>query len=34
MKIKWSTVKQLLQIFAIIITTVLGSEAVQACDIF
>ena len=31
MKIKWSTVKQILQIVAAIITTVLGTVAVQAC---
>ena len=32
MKIKWSTVKQVLQIVATIITTILGTIAVQACS--
>ena len=31
MKLKWSTVKQVLQIVATIITTVLGTIAVQSC---
>ena len=31
MKFKWSTVKQILQILATIITTVLGTIAVQSC---
>ena len=31
MKIRWSTVKQVLQIIATIITTVLGTIAVQSC---
>ena len=32
MKLKWSTIKQVLQIVATIITTVLGTIAVQSCD--
>ncbi len=32
MKIKWSTIKQILQIVATIITTVLGTIAVQSCS--
>ena len=32
MKIKWSTIKQVLQIVATIITTVLGTLAVQSCS--
>ena len=31
MKLKWSTIKQVLQIVATIITTVLGTIAVQSC---
>ena len=31
MKLKWSTIKQVLQILATIITTVLGTIAVQSC---
>ena len=31
MKMKWSTIKQILQIIATIITTVLGTIAVQSC---
>ena len=31
MKMKWSTIKQVLQIVATIITTVLGTIAVQSC---
>jgi hypothetical protein len=31
MKFKWSTIKQVLQIVATIITTVLGTIAVQSC---
>jgi hypothetical protein len=31
MKMKWSTIKQILQIVATIITTVLGTIAVQSC---
>ena len=31
MKLKWSTIKQILQIIATIITTVLGTIAVQSC---
>ena len=31
MKLKWSTIKQILQIVATIITTVLGTIAVQSC---
>ena len=31
MKLKWSTIKQVLQIIATIITTVLGTIAVQSC---
>jgi len=31
MNIRWSTVKQVLQIIATIITTVLGTIAVQSC---
>jgi hypothetical protein len=31
MKLKWSTIKQVLQIIATIITTVLGTLAVQSC---
>ena len=31
MKKKWSTIKQILQIIATIITTVLGTIAVQSC---
>jgi len=31
MKLKWSTVKQVLQIAATIITTVFGTIAVQSC---
>lgn len=30
---KWSTVKQILQIVATIITTVLGTIAVQSCSL-
>ena len=32
MKLKWSTIKQVLQIVATIITTVLGTIAVQSCS--
>jgi hypothetical protein len=32
MKFKWSTIKQVLQIVATIITTVLGTLAVQSCS--
>ena len=32
MKLKWSTIKQVLQIVATIITTILGTIAVQSCD--
>ena len=31
MKFKWSTLKQILQILATVITTVLGTIAVQSC---
>ena len=31
MKLKWSTIKQVLQIIATIITTVLGTVAIQSC---
>ena len=31
MKLKWSTIKQVLQIVVTIITTVLGTIAVQSC---
>ena len=31
MKLKWSTIKQILQILATIITTVAGTIAVQSC---
>ena len=31
MKIKWTTIKQVLQIIATIITTVLGTVAIQSC---
>ena len=31
MKIKWSSIKQVLQILATVITTVLGTIAVQSC---
>ena len=31
MKQKWSTIKQILQVVATIITTVLGTIAVQSC---
>lgn len=31
MKLKWNTIKQVLQIIATIITTVLGTIAVQSC---
>jgi hypothetical protein len=31
MKLKWSTIKQVLQIVATVITTVLGTIAVQSC---
>ena len=31
MELKWSTIKQVLQIVATIITTVLGTIAVQSC---
>lgn len=31
MKIKWTTIKQILQILATIITTVAGTLAVQSC---
>ena len=31
MKLKWTTIKQVLQIVATIITTVLGTIAVQSC---
>ena len=31
MKLKWSTIKQILQVVATIITTVLGTIAVQSC---
>jgi hypothetical protein len=31
MKIKWSTVRKVLQILATIITTVVGTVAVQGC---
>ena len=31
MKMKWSKIKQILQIVATIITTVLGTIAVQSC---
>ncbi|GEM_PF-2509640 len=31
MKIKWSTIKQLLKIAAAIITTLAGTYAVQSC---
>ena len=34
MKLKWSTIKQVLQIVATIITTVLGTIAVQSCTPF
>ena len=32
MKLKWSTIKQVLQIVATIITSVLGTIAVQSCS--
>lgn len=32
MKFEWSTIKQVLQIVATIITTVLGTLAVQSCS--
>ena len=32
MKLKWSTIKQILQILATIITTALGTIAVQSCS--
>lgn len=32
MKIKWSTIKQILQFAAAIITTVFGTIAVQSCS--
>ena len=32
MKLKWSTIKQILQILATIITTVAGTIAVQSCE--
>ena len=31
MKLKWTTIKQVLQIIATIITTVLGTVAIQSC---
>ena len=31
MKLKWSTIKQVLQIIATIITTIAGTLAVQSC---
>ena len=31
MKLKWSTIKQILQIIATIITSVAGTLAVQSC---
>ena len=31
MKLKWSTIKQVLQIIVTIITTVLGTVAIQSC---
>ena len=31
MKLKWSTIKLVLQIIATIITTVLGTVAIQSC---
>lgn len=31
MKLKWSTIKQILQIIATIITTIAGTIAVQSC---
>jgi hypothetical protein len=31
MKLKWSTIKQVLQILATIITTIAGTLAVQSC---
>ena len=31
MNIKWNTVKQVLQIIATIITTIIGTLAVQSC---
>ena len=31
MKLKWSTIKQVLQIIATSITTVLGTVAIQSC---
>jgi hypothetical protein len=33
MKVKWSTIKQILQIIATIITTVAGTIAVQSCNL-
>jgi len=33
MKMKWSTIKQVLQIVATIITTILGTIAVQSCGL-
>jgi hypothetical protein len=33
MKMKWSTIKQILQILATIITTVAGTIAVQSCNL-
>jgi hypothetical protein len=34
MKLKWSTIKQILQIIATIITTIAGTIAVQSCTWF
>ena len=31
MKLKWSTIKQVLQILATVITTIAGTLAVQSC---
>ena len=32
MKFKWSTVKKILQIIAAIITTIIGTNVVQSCN--
>ena len=31
MKIKWSTIKKVLQIVATVITTILGTNIIQSC---
>ncbi|MBR5989789.1 MAG: smalltalk protein [Prevotella sp.] len=31
MRLKWNTIKQVLQVIATIITTILGTIAVQSC---